>query len=99
MTTEAHARIRGELRVSRDAEQLARAGAELLVTRAEEALTIRGRFRVALSGGQTPRRIYELLGGSAFSSRVDWERVDVFFGDERYVGADDPQSNYRMTVE
>jgi 6-phosphogluconolactonase len=99
MTTGPQGHLRGELRVYGDAEQLARAGAELFVTRAEESIKVRGRFRVALSGGHTPRRIYELLGSDAFQSRVDWEKVDFFWGDERYVGADDAQSNYRMTVE
>jgi 6-phosphogluconolactonase len=89
----------GELRVYGDAEQLARAAAELFVTAASEAISARGRFRVALSGGSTPRRVYELLATTPFSSRIDWDHVDVFWGDERYVPPDDLDSNYRMTAE
>jgi 6-phosphogluconolactonase len=89
----------GELRVYGDAEQLAQAAAELFVTLAAESIKARGRFRVALSGGSTPRRVYQLLAGDEFKRRLEWDRVDLFWGDERYVGADDRESNYRMTAE
>ncbi len=90
---------RGELGVYGDAEQLARAAAELFVALATESIKARGRFRVALSGGSTPRHVYELLSAAEFSSRVDWNHLDIFWGDERYVPADDRDSNYRMTFE
>lgn len=99
MTTAPKANFIGELRVYADAEQLARAAAELFVKVASESMNTRGRFRVALSGGSTPRRVYELLATTAFTGRVDWDHVDVFWGDERYVPADDRDSNYRMTAE
>ncbi len=89
----------GELRVYGDAKQLAGAAAELFVDAAAESSAARGRFRVALSGGSTPRRVYELLAAAGFSRRIDWDHVDVFWGDERYVAPDDPESNYRMTAE
>ncbi|HET8668383.1 MAG TPA: 6-phosphogluconolactonase [Terriglobales bacterium] len=89
----------GEVRVYRDAEQVARAAAELFVETAAESIEARGRFRVALSGGSTPRRVYELLATPAFSSHVDWDSVDIFWGDERYVPAEDRDSNYGMTFE
>jgi 6-phosphogluconolactonase len=89
---------RGELRVYGDAEQLARGAADLFIALAAEAIKARGRFRVALSGGSTPRRVYQLMGTDVFSRRVDWDRVDLFWGDERYVSTDDPDSNYRMTA-
>jgi 6-phosphogluconolactonase len=89
----------GELQVFPDAEQLAVAGAELFVSGAAESIASRGRFRVALSGGSTPRHVYELLASPAFRTRVAWERVDVFLGDERYVPSDDKGSNYRMAAE
>ncbi len=99
MTTAPKAGYAGELRAYGDAEQLARAAAELFVSIAGESIKARGRFRVALSGGSTPRRVYELLATTAFSSRVDWDHVEIFWGDERYVPADDRDSNYRMTAE
>lgn len=89
----------GELLVYHDAEQLATAAAELFVEISADAIRARGRFRVALSGGSTPRRVYQLLATAAFSSRVEWNHVDIFWGDERYVPADDRDSNYRMADE
>jgi 6-phosphogluconolactonase len=99
MTIAPGANLRDGLRVYENAEELARAGAELFVDGAADAIRARGRFRIALSGGSTPRRVYELLATPAFSQRVDWDRVDLFFGDERYVPADARESNYRMTAE
>jgi len=99
MSTDSRTQFPGELRVCSDAEQLAQAGAELFGQLAAESILLRGRFRMALSGGSTPRRVYELLATDAFSSHVDWGHVDLFWGDERYVPADDPESNYRMTAE
>jgi 6-phosphogluconolactonase len=61
---------------------------------AADAITARGRFRIALAGGSTPRALYPRL-----VEGVDWTRAMVFFGDERAVGPTDPQSNYRMARE
>lgn len=97
--TEPKAGYPGELVVCLNADEVAKAAAELFIKIAAESISARGRFRVALSGGSTPRRAYELLGSAVFSSRVDWKNVDVFWGDERYVASDDPDSNYRMTAE
>lgn len=80
-----------------DAEGVARAAADLFVDLSTAAIRERGRFRVALSGGSTPKRTYQLLAERG--SLVDWDHVDLFWGDERYVAADDAQSNFRMTSE
>jgi 6-phosphogluconolactonase len=82
-----------------DAEAVARAVAARFVELAEDCVHTSGRFSVALSGGSTPRRIYELLAGEEFASRVEWSKVHVFFGDERCVPPDDAESNYRMAQE
>lgn len=55
-------------------------------------------FSVALSGGNTPRRVYELLASDEFKLKVNWQFVHIFFGDERPVPPDDPASNYGMAV-
>jgi 6-phosphogluconolactonase len=89
----------GELRVTSSAEAVAQAAAELFVQLCDQSIGARGRFRVALSGGSTPKRTYQLLADNALAGRVDWSRVDLFWGDERYVPHDDPNSNYRMTSE
>ncbi len=82
-----------------DAAGLARAVAERFVALAGEAVAARGRFVVALAGGRTPRAAYALLATDPFASRVDWARVHVFWGDERCVPPDHPESNYRMARE
>ncbi len=52
-----------------------------------------------VSGGETPRTTYELLSGNEFRSLIDWEKVKIFFGDERYVPHTDEESNFRMVGE
>src|SRR5262245_8367116 len=63
------------------------------------ALRERGRCAVALSGGSTPKGVFRLLASEPFRSRAPWDQIDVFWGDERHVPADHPNSNYRMTAE
>ena len=87
---------RGELEVYRDSQTMARALAELFVTTSAVAMADRGAFRVALSGGETPRAAYELLGKEPLSQEVSWSDVFVYFGDERCVPPTDELSNYRM---
>ena len=78
-----------------DAEALSQAAARWLT---EQACAATGRFAVSLAGGSTPRRMYELLA-SAERARFPWDRVHWFFGDERFVPHDDPDSNVRMVAE
>lgn len=89
----------GGVRVFDDAEGVARAAAEEFARLAREAVEERGAFSVALSGGTTPRRVYELLASDGFRGRVPWAGVHVFFGDERMVAPDHADSNYRMANE
>jgi 6-phosphogluconolactonase len=79
-----------------DLESLSRAAAALLVTQANRAVAARGRFSVALAGGTTPRRTYELLAAPPLVDQAPWDRVHVFWGDERCVPLDDPRSNARL---
>jgi 6-phosphogluconolactonase len=60
---------------------------------AQQARLAQGRFAVALSGGNTPRRAYQLLSAPPWAEQVPWDRVHVFWGDERCVPADDPRNN------
>jgi 6-phosphogluconolactonase len=78
---------------------LARAAAKHFIALAQEAVGARGRFAVALAGGSTPRAMYALLATGEFATRVDWTRVHIFWGDERCVPPDRPDSNYRMARE
>ena len=90
--------MESDIRVYPNLEALSRAAAESLVELAAAAVAQTGCFSVALSGGQTPRRLYQLLA-SDYRGRIVWPRVEVFWGDERYVPHDDPRSDYRMARE
>ena len=82
-----------------DADALARAAAGRFVEAAQAAVEASGRFSVALAGGNTPRKVYELLARDEPGARVDWSLCHVFFGDERCVPPDSQESNYRMASE
>jgi 6-phosphogluconolactonase len=88
----------GEIVSTADAAALAQEAARRFISIGQAALRDRGGFRVALSGGSTPKALYELLGG-ADRSQLDWRKVQVFWGDERCVPPDHPDSNYRMARE
>ncbi|MBV8489493.1 MAG: 6-phosphogluconolactonase [Candidatus Eremiobacteraeota bacterium] len=90
---------RGELRVYRDAGTVAAAVADLFLDLGQTALADRGAFRVALSGGNTPRKAYELLAQEPRSTSISWSDVYVYFGDERCVTPEDELSNYRMACK
>ena len=87
------------IRVFDNLERLSQAAAEIFADAASEAIAARGRFGVALSGGNTPRRLHELLASGPFRDQIDWKSVHLFFGDERCVSPDDPRSNFRMARE
>lgn len=79
-----------------DAAAVAQAAAELFVQVSQRAIADHGRFTVALSGGSTPKRLHALLASDPLRDQVEWERVVVLFGDDRYVPPSDPQSNETM---
>jgi 6-phosphogluconolactonase len=70
----------------------------LISETAEKAIADRGRFSLVLSGGNTPRSLYETLS-SSYRETIDWSRTFLFWGDERFVPQDHPESNYRTAAE
>jgi len=82
-----------------DAAALAETAALAIVEAAAEAVAAGRRFSLVLAGGGTPRDTYARLAAPPFSERMPWDRTSVFFGDERCVPADHPESNYRMANE
>ena len=87
--------------VESDSAALARRAAEQFVEVAEQAAATRGRARIAISGGSTPKAAFQLLANpdQPFLKRMPWEKLDLYWVDERTVGPDHPESNYRMTRE
>ena len=75
------------------------AAAETFTSLAGQAIATAGRFCVALSGGSTPKAMHEVLAAPPYRTRIDWSRVHFFWGDERFVPLDYPESNYRMARE
>ena len=80
-------------------EEVALEAADRILKIAREALGTRREFHFVLSGGLTPRRLYEILAGAPFRSQLPWERVHFFWSDERCVGPGHRDSNYRMARE
>ncbi|MEX2425708.1 MAG: 6-phosphogluconolactonase [Thermomicrobiaceae bacterium] len=85
--------------ISGDADQVARGVADRLAEIAGESINRHGRCTIALAGGSTPKRLYQILATNEYRSKVDWSNVHLFLGDERYVPLDHPDSNYRMAKE
>ena len=84
------------IRVYNDLEALSQAAAELFTVQSRQASLICGRFSFALSGGETPRRLYEILAASPYRERIHWDEVHIFWSDERCVPEDDPRNNATM---
>src|SRR5215468_4721862 len=89
-------RMNGRIEALSDPAALARHAAEWMMS---AALAATGAFRVSLSGGSTPKTLYMLLASDEFRRRFPWTRVSWYWGDERFVPYDHPESNYRMTRE
>ncbi len=84
------------IEIAADLEDLSQRAAKLFTAAARRTVMARGLFRVALSGGTTPRRTYQLLAAPPFRDQVPWQAVEVFWGDERCVPPEDPRSNQRL---
>jgi 6-phosphogluconolactonase len=86
-----------EVKIVPDSATLARVAAQEFHRLGEAGIKARGQFSVALSGGNTPRAVYSLLADE--HKELSWDRIHVFFGDERRVPPDHPDSNFRMASE
>ncbi len=80
-------------------ETLSTAAAHFFVMECERCICEKGQFVVALSGGSTPKRLYELLATTEYSRNINWKKVFLFWSDERFVAHTDAESNYRMVKE
>jgi 6-phosphogluconolactonase len=86
------------LHVFKDPDALANAVADDLAARARESVAARGTFSVALSGGSTPARLFDVLAARGRSA-LPWHATEIWWGDERTVPPDDPESNYGMAAK
>jgi 6-phosphogluconolactonase len=88
-----------EVRLLANADAIAQAAAAEFLDAALEAVRQKGSFSVALAGGSTPKDLYGLLSSDPLQAKVPWSKIQFFFGDERHVPPDDPDSNFRMATE
>jgi 6-phosphogluconolactonase len=82
-----------------DTDTLSHEAARYIVQTAQAAIAAYGRFTFALSGGNTPKKLYGLLGSETYRTQIDWARVEIFWSDERCVPPESEDSNYRMAKE
>ena len=88
-----------EFSVLADPEAVSHEAARFVMLSAREAVICTGRCTVALAGGETPRRLYELLASEEYRGAMPWDEIDWFWADERCVPPDDPRSNYRLAYD
>lgn len=84
------------LNISSDSASLFKAAADDFMRRANEYVKQKGVFNVVLSGGNTPKKFYTLLTTEAYKNNIPWDKINFFFGDERYVPEDQPTNNFYM---
>ncbi len=88
-----------ELHILPSTEEAAQAKANFVATLAEECLGTQGKFTIALSGGSTPRRLYQILASPPHAEGIAWDRWHIFWSDERCVPPDHQDSNFRMASQ
>jgi 6-phosphogluconolactonase len=92
--------VEREIRILSDGAAIAQRAAHEFVQAAASAVREKGAFSVALAGGSTPKALYNLLAtDAALRSQVPWDKMHLYFGDERHVGPEHPDSNFRMASE
>lgn len=88
--------LNSEICVVPDTQALTQSAAEHVIHQASLAINARDRFTIALAGGSTPKSLYALLASPEYRSRLDWGKIEFYWGDERHVTPDHAESNYRM---
>jgi len=85
-----------DIRIAQDVQQWAQDTAAYLCSASQQAIQSHGRFLLALSGGSTPKTLYQTLASPEWNGRFDWPKIVFLFGDERCIPPDHPESNFRM---
>jgi 6-phosphogluconolactonase len=88
-----------KLHIEDNIELLSRSFADWMVSYIKEVLARHNRFTIALSGGNTPKKLYQLLATPEYKDKIDWSRIHVFWGDERYVPFTDERNNAKMAFD
>jgi 6-phosphogluconolactonase len=88
-----------DIKVFQNENELFDATANFIIDLAAASIAAHGRFSIALSGGHTPEKLYALLAKEEYTSLIDWNKIFVFWGDERCVASDDPLNNAKMAKD
>jgi 6-phosphogluconolactonase len=96
---ETTAKYKPNIEVVTDVESLAHRSVDFFIDQANKAIAQKGVFHVAISGGHTPQRFYELLGREDHKDEIPWDKVQLFWVDERYVPVDSAMSNYKLAAD
>ena len=88
-----------QLNISKNLEELSWRAAEWIVDYIHETLQTQDRFTIALSGGSTPKKLHLLLASDEFKNKIEWQKLHVFWGDERYVPFTDDRNNAKMAFD
>ncbi|MEP7127741.1 MAG: 6-phosphogluconolactonase [Chitinophagales bacterium] len=88
-----------QLHIEKDPVQICKKLADWIIACISEALQSHDHFNLVLSGGSTPKQLYELLAQSPYREKISWRQLHIFFGDERYVPFDDERNNGKMAYE
>ena len=88
-----------EVLITKDIDELSNRVADWITAYIEKTLRKQERFTLVLSGGNTPKRLYQLLATPEYSNRVDWTKIHFFWGDERYVPFSDDRNNAKMAFD
>ena len=84
------------LHIHKDPDAMAERAAHIIADKCDEAISERGSFKIAISGGNTPIPLFRLLTRKDWVSALPWDKISVFWADERCVSPDDEGSNYGM---
>jgi 6-phosphogluconolactonase len=87
------------LNISKNIDELSQQAAEWMVDYIHKTLQLQDRFTIALSGGSTPKKLHLYLSSEKFKNRIDWQKLHVFWGDERYVPFNDNRNNAKMAFD
>lgn len=88
-----------DLEIFEEVDELIEALAMVICDASKVAIAARDQFNLVLSGGSSPRKLYELLASKSFENKIDWDKVYFFFGDERFVPKNDSRRNSLMVKE